>query len=55
MPADRLGEAIKQLRRDARRAPCEKPREPESKEAEEEVSFPSALFPATGWSQPGRL
>jgi hypothetical protein len=36
MPAERLGKAIKRLRRDARRAPCEKPREHEPKEANDE-------------------
>jgi hypothetical protein len=36
MPADRLGKTIKRLRRDARRAPCEAPREHEPKEADDE-------------------
>lgn len=36
MPADRLGKTIKRLRRDARRAPCETPREHEPKEADDE-------------------
>ncbi|HEX3325077.1 MAG TPA: hypothetical protein VHR65_08125, partial [Solirubrobacterales bacterium] len=36
MPADRLDKAIKRLRRDARRAPCEKAREHEPEEADDE-------------------
>jgi hypothetical protein len=36
MPADRLGKTIKRLRRDARRAPCETPREHEPNEADDE-------------------
>jgi hypothetical protein len=36
MPADRLGKAIKRLRRDARRAPCESAREHEPEEADDE-------------------